>query len=93
MNTLLIGNAISFVGCLIMVAIGFLKKKKQILIAGDTIFCGSIGRTDLYGGDYATLIKSITENILTLPDDLTVYPGHGGETTVGFERKHNPYLA
>lgn len=67
--------------------------REKFLLAGDTIFCGSIGRTDLPGGDYPTLMKSITEKILTLPPDLTVYPGHGGETTVAFERKHNPYLA
>jgi len=67
--------------------------KERFLIAGDTIFCGSIGRTDLPGGDYATLINSITGKILPLADDLIIYPGHGGETTVGFEKKHNPYLA
>ncbi|MBR7120678.1 MAG: MBL fold metallo-hydrolase [Lentisphaeria bacterium] len=66
--------------------------REKFLISGDTIFCGSIGRTDLYGGDYAELINSITGKLLTLPDDLTVYPGHGGETTIGFEKKHNPYL-
>ena len=66
---------------------------EKFLIAGDTIFCGSIGRTDLYGGDYATLISSIREKILTLPPELTIYSGHGDETTVGFEKKHNPYLA
>ena len=66
---------------------------EKFLIAGDTIFCGSIGRTDLYGGDYATLISSIRGKILTLPDELTIYSGHGDETTVGFEKKHNPYLA
>jgi glyoxylase-like metal-dependent hydrolase (beta-lactamase superfamily II) len=66
--------------------------RERFLIAGDTIFCGSIGRTDLYGGDFATLIRSINEKILLLPDDLTIHPGHGGETTVGFEKKHNPYL-
>ena len=66
--------------------------KEKFLISGDTIFCGSIGRTDLYGGDYAVLMKSITEKLLVLPDDLTIYPGHGGETTIGFEKKHNPYL-
>ena len=66
--------------------------KEKFLISGDTIFCGSIGRTDLYGGNYATLMKSIEEKLLPLPDDLTIYPGHGGETTIGFEKKHNPYL-
>ena len=66
--------------------------KEKFLISGDTIFCGSIGRTDLPGGDYAVLMNSINNKLLTLPDDLTVYPGHGGETTIGFEKKHNPYL-
>ena len=67
--------------------------KKKILIAGDTIFCGSIGRTDLPGGDYDTLINSIKNEILTLPDEVKIISGHGGNTTVGFERKHNPYLS
>ena len=66
--------------------------KEKFLIVGDTLFAGSIGRTDLYGGDYAQLMRSITGKLLVLPDDLTVYPGHGGETTIGFEKKHNPYL-
>ena len=66
--------------------------KKKILIAGDTIFCGSIGRTDLPGGDYETLINSIKNEILMLPDEVEIISGHGGSTTVGFERKHNPYL-
>ena len=66
--------------------------QKSVLIAGDTIFCGSIGRTDLPGGDYDTLSASIKNEILPLPDDLEIISGHGGSTTVGFERKHNPYL-
>lgn len=65
---------------------------EKFLLAGDTIFCGSIGRTDLPGGDYATLMRSIKERILTLPPDLAIHPGHGGETTVAFEKRNNPYL-
>ena len=59
---------------------------------GDTLFAGSIGRTDLPGGNYDTLIDSIREKILSLPDDTPVYPGHGPPTTVGRERATNPFL-
>ncbi|RPD47220.1 MBL fold metallo-hydrolase [Hymenobacter sediminis] len=62
------------------------------VIGGDVLFQGSIGRTDLPGGDYATLIDSIKRELLTLPDDTTVYPGHGPATTVGQERRSNPFL-
>ena len=64
----------------------------RILVAGDVLFQGSIGRTDLPGGDYATLLASITEKILPLGDDIVVYPGHGPATTVGEERRNNPFL-
>jgi glyoxylase-like metal-dependent hydrolase (beta-lactamase superfamily II) len=64
----------------------------KALFCGDTLFWGSIGRTDLPGGDYAQLIASIKKKILSFPDDVVCYPGHGPETTVGFERKNNPYL-
>ncbi|MCH3951474.1 MAG: MBL fold metallo-hydrolase [Acidaminococcus sp.] len=59
---------------------------------GDTIFLESIGRTDLPGGSYDDIIQSIKTKILTLPDDYTLYPGHGPETTVGWERRRNPFL-
>lgn len=62
------------------------------LIAGDTLFEGSIGRTDLWGGSFPQLIESIRTKLLTLPDSLAVYPGHGAATTIGAEREHNPFL-
>ena len=62
-------------------------------LVGDVVFQGSIGRTDLPGGDYRTLMRSIREQILTLPDSMVLYPGHGPATSVGFERVGNPFLA
>lgn len=62
------------------------------LIAGDTVFAGSIGRTDLPGGNHRELLESIRREILSLPDDTVVYPGHGPTTTVGIERVQNPFL-
>ncbi len=63
------------------------------VIAGDTLFQGSVGRTDLPGGDHAALIAGIGRELLSLPDGTRVYPGHGPETTVGRERASNPYLS
>ena len=62
------------------------------LIAGDTLFAGSIGRTDLPGGSYKKIISSLHEKLLTLPDDTVVVPGHGRLTTIGEERQSNPFL-
>ena len=62
------------------------------VFAGDTLFQRSIGRFDLPGADEATLLRSIREQLLSLPDDYTVYPGHGSATTIGEERVHNPYV-
>ncbi len=70
----------------------FFSQQDRLLIAGDVLFQGSIGRTDLPGGDYDTLIRSIRERVFPLGDDVVVYPGHGPETTVGVERKTNPFL-
>ena len=63
------------------------------LFVGDTLFAGSIGRTDLPGGDYATLIRSIRTVLFAFGDDAKVYPGHGPATTIGEERRSNPFLA
>lgn len=62
------------------------------LIAGDTLFAGSIGRTDLPGGSFDKIIRSLHEKVLTLPDDTVVVPGHGRLTTIGQERQSNPFL-
>ena len=70
----------------------FHEEKEMILFAGDVLFSGSIGRTDLEQGDYGTLIRNITEKLLILPDETVVYPGHGPSTTIGDERVSNPYL-
>lgn len=64
----------------------------QDLFVGDTLFAGGIGRTDLPGGDYDTLLTSITEVLYALGDDARVYPGHGPTTTIGRERRTNPFL-
>lgn len=64
-----------------------------LAIVGDCVFAGSIGRTDLPGGDFQTLMSSIRRHILSLPDETVLYSGHGGETTVGHERVGNPFLA
>ncbi len=70
----------------------FYSKEDKWVIGGDVLFNQSIGRTDLPGGNHATLLASIREQIFTLPDDTEVHPGHGPSTTIGFEKKHNPFL-
>jgi hydroxyacylglutathione hydrolase len=65
---------------------------EQKLIAGDTLFAGSIGRTDLPGGDFDTIMRSLHREVLALPDETLVVPGHGELTTIGDERATNPYL-
>jgi glyoxylase-like metal-dependent hydrolase (beta-lactamase superfamily II) len=70
----------------------FINDEHKTVIAGDTIFKQSIGRTDLHGGDFDTLIESIRTKILTLDDDYSLYPGHGVKTTVGSEKRFNPFL-
>lgn len=71
----------------------FYCKEQHFVISGDTLFRGSIGRTDLPLGNHDTLIHSIRTQLLVLPDDTIVYPGHGGATTVGEEKRENPFLS
>lgn len=73
-------------------SISFFHRSTKQLIAGDVLFKGSIGRTDLPGGDFNTLIKSIKEQLYPLGDDVIVYNGHGPSTTIGEERASNPFL-
>lgn len=73
--------------------VSFYHKETKTCISGDALFHRSIGRTDLPGGDYNTLIKSIQQNLFTLPDDTVVYPGHGPETLIADEKKYNPFCA
>ncbi len=70
----------------------FYSKEEKIMIGGDVLFKGSIGRTDLPGGNHDELIKNIKEKVYTLPDEVTVYPGHGPETTIGDEKRTNPFV-
>ncbi len=72
--------------------LAFYCKADKVLFSGDSLFQGSIGRTDLDGGDFESLIHSLTKKIITLPTDTVVYPGHGGTTTIGDELQYNPYL-
>lgn len=73
--------------------VAFYHESERKVMGGDVLFYRSIGRTDLPGGDYKTLIDSIHKKIFTLPDDVVVYPGHGPTTTVGEEKTDNPYCA
>lgn len=70
----------------------FYSKSNQFVIAGDTLFANSIGRTDLPGGNYDQIIESIKTRLFTLDEDVKVYSGHGSPTTIGYEKKNNPFL-
>ena len=71
----------------------FYNKTERFLIGGDVLFYQSIGRTDLPGGDHEQLIRNIREKLFILPDDCRVFPGHGPDTTIGFEKQFNPFLS
>ncbi len=64
----------------------------EVMFSGDVLFAGSIGRTDLPGGDHETMLQTLRDKVLTLPDDVAVLPGHGEQTSIGHERATNPFL-
>lgn len=70
----------------------FYVREEGVLFSGDTLFANSVGRTDFPGSSTSALIRSIREKLLPLPDETRVYPGHMGETAIGYEREHNPYI-
>ena len=72
--------------------VSFLHEESKTLFTGDTLFRESIGRTDLPGGDYPTIIKSILGSILPLGDEVTIYPGHGDKSNIGHESLYNPFV-
>ena len=72
--------------------IGFYQPQDKLLIVGDVLFNGSVGRSDLPGGDHNVLIKGIQDRLMQLPDNVAVYPGHGPTTTIGQERESNPFF-
>ena len=67
-------------------------ENEKVLFSGDTLFQNSVGRTDFPNSSMSDLIRSLREKVMALPDDVKVYPGHMGETTIGHERKHNPFI-
>ncbi|MDO4756159.1 MAG: MBL fold metallo-hydrolase, partial [Parabacteroides sp.] len=73
-------------------SVAFYNQEAGFAIVGDALFAGSIGRTDLWGGDTQELLTAIRNKLLTLPDDTVIYPGHGPKTTVLHEKSENPYL-
>ena len=73
-------------------SLGFYSAEEGFLIGGDVLFRGGIGRSDLPGGDHEMLLRSIREVLWVLPDKTVVYPGHGEPTTIGFEKRNNPFL-
>ncbi len=70
----------------------FYFKNEGVIFPGDTLFCGSVGRTDFPGGSMSDLVHAVRDRLLVLPDDTLVYPGHESPTTIGDEKKYNPYL-
>jgi glyoxylase-like metal-dependent hydrolase (beta-lactamase superfamily II) len=74
-------------------SVSLLERREGIVFTGDVLFAGTVGRTDLPGGDMERLLRSIREKLLSLDDEVRVFAGHGPETTIGTERKQNPFLS
>ena len=72
--------------------VSFYADDDHCLFSGDSLFLGSVGRTDLEGGDFATLKSSIVNKLFSLPKNTLVFPGHGPKTSIDFEKNNNPYL-
>jgi glyoxylase-like metal-dependent hydrolase (beta-lactamase superfamily II) len=96
------GERIEFGGCALTVlptpghtmgSVSFLSEAESAVFAGDVLFRLSVGRWDLPGGDYQTLVRTIREVFSPMPDEMKVYPGHGELTTIGFERMYNEFMA
>jgi glyoxylase-like metal-dependent hydrolase (beta-lactamase superfamily II) len=73
-------------------SLAYYSRKDGFIIVGDALFRGSIGRTDLWGGNHDMLVAAIKDKLLTLPDETIIYPGHGPSTTIIEEKLHNPFL-
>ncbi|HIT84096.1 MAG TPA: MBL fold metallo-hydrolase [Candidatus Avibacteroides faecavium] len=73
-------------------SLAFYCREKRVLFSGDVLFQGSIGRADLQGGNFEELKENICNRLFTLPDDVAVYPGHGPSTTIGYEKRNNPFF-
>ena len=86
------GTKVKFVSTPGHTAGGMCILAENVVFSGDTLFRMSIGRTDLYGGDFAALIRSIKEKLFILPDDTVVLPGHMEPSQIGFEKEHNPFV-
>jgi glyoxylase-like metal-dependent hydrolase (beta-lactamase superfamily II) len=73
-------------------SLAYYSEETKIAFTGDALFQGTIGRTDLWGGDYETLVSSINNRLFTLPDETVIYPGHESSSTIGIEKRTNPYF-
>lgn len=73
-------------------SLSFYDSESGVVFTGDALFQGTVGRTDLWGGDYKTLLSSIKERLFTLPDNTAIYPGHESPSTIGIEKRTNPYF-